>query len=81
MLNEGFNYDAGDNLKNTAGTRGSALNDLRTTVANDTPMSASTDSNVGLQFNVKYGAAKLDTVAVQYVADAEYNNAFPTDPT
>ena len=51
------------------------------TIANDTPMSASTDSNVGLQFNVKYGAAKLDTVAVQYVADAEYNNAFPTDPT
>ena len=67
-------------MRKVAGTKGS-LGDYRTTNANSTNVGCTADSPQGIEIRVKSGAAKLDSIVVHYEADAEFNNAMPTDVT
>lgn len=78
--NEAFNVDAGNDLRYTAGTKGSIDNEVRQTLSGSSNLSVFSDSKKGIEITVVRGAAKLDTVVVHYAADSEFNNALPPKP-
>lgn len=78
--NEGFNVDAGKDMRFTSGTKGKINNEIRKTLNNAQNISVFSDSDQGLEITVIRGAAKLDTIVVHYVANSELNDALPTDP-
>jgi hypothetical protein len=78
IINEGFNADIGRDLRFAAGTT-DILGINRTNNANAENIGCTSGSPAGLRIDVFYGANPLDNVVVHYVADAEYNNALPTE--
>jgi hypothetical protein len=79
VIDEGFNRDAGSDMRFVAGTKNS-LGELRTTQANSQNVSVFTDRASGLEIRVLRGAAKLDSVTVHYFAEAEINKDLPDGP-
>jgi hypothetical protein len=78
---EGFNRDAGQDMRFSAGTRGHINNELRTGASNSKNISCFTDTPNAIEIRVHRGASKLDTITVHYRVDAELNDGFPEHPT
>lgn len=77
LADEGFNRDAGKDMRLTSGTV-SSLGEQRKTSGNAKNVSCDTDTPNAIEIKVLRGAAKLDTIVVHYYADAEFNNAMPS---
>ena len=78
IVNEGFNADISRDLSYAAGTT-DLFGINRTNNANSQNIGCNSGSPAGIRINIFYGANPLDNVVVHYVADAEYNNALPTE--
>ena len=76
--NEGFNRDAAKEMRNVSGTS-SSLGEKRFASGNTESIGVTADSTNAIEIRVFSGAAKIDTVTVHYFADAEYNNALPSN--
>tara|TARA_R100001082_G_scaffold111171_1_gene93829 strand:+ start:22 stop:2955 length:2934 start_codon:yes stop_codon:yes gene_type:complete len=74
---EGFNKDVGKDMKYVAGTM-SSLGSRRQTSGNSLNVGCTADSSLGVEISVKAGAEKLDSIAIHYEVDAEFNNAMPS---
>jgi hypothetical protein len=79
IVNEGFNRDAGKDMRFTSGTI-SSLGEMRTTQGNSENLSVFTDRESGLEIRVIRGASKLDSITVHYFAEAELNKDLPDGP-
>ena len=77
---EGFNKDAAQDMKFTSGTKG-YRGEMRQTHGNSNNVSCSVDTPNAISIRVLRGASRLDTIVVQYAADADVNNALPDHPT
>ena len=77
IVDEAFNRDASNDLRNVAGTKGYDGRG-RSTRANSINVKCSSDTPNAIEIKILGGAVPLDTVTVHYEADADFNNAFPS---
>jgi len=77
VVSEAYNRDAAGDLRTVAGTNGYDGR-ARTSRANATNVSCSTNTPNAIEIKILGGAVPLDTITIHYEVDAELNTGFPT---